>query len=157
MSQYQIAIIECPAKHLSGMKVRTTMHKAKQDCTTLWQNFASRIGELLTDHSNWPPCYGVSVMLNAEDFDYWAVVETPASISVPAGMSNISLQPGQYAKCTVSELEKIDEGYTYLYEVWPNSQSEYTYDEQASCFELYPANWHPAQPFDIYMPLKKKV
>ena len=157
MSQYQVTVVECPARHLTGMKVRTTMSKAQQDCSGLWYSFGPRIGELLSADSGCPGSYGISVMLSAEDFDYWAAVETAASIAVPAGMATIDLPAGWYAKCTVPGLEKIGEGYTWLYETWPQSQGEYTYDERAACFELYPANWQPTEAFEIYMPLKQKA
>ncbi len=157
MSQYQVAIVEYPAKHLTGVKVRTTMQKAHQDCSALWQNFGPRMGELLSAGNGCPESYGVSVMLNAEDFDYWAAFETVSSITVPPDMASLDLPAGQYAKCAVSSLEKLGDGYMYLYETWPKSQSEYTFDEQAPCFELYPANWQLTDAFEIYMPLKKKA
>ncbi|WP_454726065.1 MULTISPECIES: GyrI-like domain-containing protein [Cupriavidus] len=156
MPQYQVAIVECPTRRLTGRKVRTTVQRAKQDCTALWQSFGPRMGELLAEPSAWPPCYGVSVMTGAGNFDYWAAVEATVPVSaLPADMSNLSLRAGPYAKCTVPGLENIDDGYRFLYETWPGSQDEYVCDEHASCFELYPENWQPAQPFEIYMPLKK--
>lgn len=156
MSQYQVTIVERPAVHLTGMKVKTTMQKAMLDCPALWQGFGSRIAELQPVGN---PCfgsYGVSAMLNAEDFEYWAAIETMPSSAVPAGMATLDLPAGLYACCTIASIEKLGEGYTYLYEAWPDSQSEYTYDERAVCFELYPINWQPTDALEIYVPLKKK-
>lgn len=156
MNQYQVAIVEFPTKHLTGMKTRSTMQNAQQDCSALWQSFGPRMGELLAARSDWPECYGVSVMLSAEAFDYWAAVETLPSTDVPEGMANISLPAGRYAKCTVPNLEKLGEGYMHLYDTWVKSQIEYTCDEQMPSFELYPSNWDPSQPLEIYMPLKNR-
>ena len=154
MSQFQVTVVDYSAKHLTGTKVRTTMSKAQQDCTALWQSFGPRMGELLSA-GGYSGSYGVSVMLNAEDFEYWAAVESAPAAAVPAGMANIDLPAGKYAKCAVPSLEKLVDAYMYLYEGWIKSQTEYTYDEKAPCFELYPPNWQMSDAFEVYMPVKK--
>lgn len=156
MNQYQVTVVERPAAHLTGMKVRSTMEKAMQDCPALWYSFGPRIAELQPAGSSCPGSYGVSVMLNAQDFEYWATIETAPSSAIPTGMETMELPAGRYASCTVAGIEKLGEAYTYLYETWPGSQSEYTCDEQGACFELYPPNWQPADAFEIYMSVKKK-
>ncbi len=153
MSEYKVTVVEYPAKRLVGMKVRTSMHKAQQDCPALWQTFGPRIGELSPADCGYPGSYGVSVMLNAEDFDYWATVEMP-SAAVPAGMDCIDIPAGQYATCTVPNLEKLGDAYMYLYGEWPKSQTGCTFNGQAPCFELYPPNWQCQDSFEIFMPLK---
>lgn len=153
MSKFEVTIVEYPAKRLTGTKVSTTMQKAMQDCPALWHTFGPRIGELLTADSDCQGAYGISVMLNAEDFDYWAAVETSAA--VPADMAQIDIPAGPYASCTVPSIDKLGDAYMYIYGEWPKSQTAYACNEQALSFELYPTEWQPSDPFKIYMPLKK--
>lgn len=157
MSQYQVAIVDLKAKHLVGMNVHSNMHKAQHDCPALWQSFGPRMGELLAMGADCSGSYGVSFMLNAEEFVYWAAMETDPAAVVPADMGSIDIPAGQYAKCAVPNLEKLGDAYKHLYGTWPQSQSDYTYREQSPCFEFYSPNWDPAQPLEIYMPLMRKA
>lgn len=38
---------------------------------------------------------------------------------------------------------------------WLAAQAEWKLNEQAPCFELYPADWNPTVPFEVYMPVKR--
>ena len=139
---FDITVVEYPKKHLVGVKVRTTMQKGVVDCPALWESFMPRMGELPSGSA-----YGVCVMLNAEEFDYWAALETDVNAAVPEGMCCIDVPAGEYAKCTV-DMEKLRDAFTYLY-------AEYALDGQAPSFELYPANWQPGGSFEIFAPVKK--
>lgn len=156
MSQYPVSVINFPAKRLLGMNVRITMQTAAQDCPALWMRFGPRITELLPAGSV-QESYGVNEMLGADECAYWATIEAVASLEQAADMASIDLPAGPYAQCTVSSLEKLMDAYTYLYEVWPTSQNEFTADLQAASFEKYPPNWQIADALEIYLPLKKKA
>lgn len=69
MNGFEIKVVEFPTKQLMGIKVRTNMAKAKEDCQALWQNFCPQLPKIYGKES-----YGVSIMLNAQDFDYWAAL-----------------------------------------------------------------------------------
>ena len=148
MNGFEIKVVDFPAKQLMGIKVRTNMAKAKEDCPTLWQNFCPQMPKIYGKES-----YGVSIMLNAQDFDYWAAVE--AEGQVPSGIETTSIPSGSYARCTVPNLESIGAGYMFMYQTWLGGQQEWKLNEQAPCFELYPADWNPSMPFDLFMPVKR--
>lgn len=155
MDNYNVIVIEYPAKRLVGLKVRTSMQKAAEDCPALWMTFGPRISQILSDEGGCKGSYGVSVMLNAEEFDYWAAVEMETKNAIPEGMSCIDIPAGLYAKCAVTNLETLGDTLMHIYTEWPKSQKEYIPDEQNPCFELYPANWQPTTPFEVFAPVKK--
>lgn len=152
---FEVTVVEFPVKHLVGMKVSTSMQKAQADCPQLWQTFGPRIIELPSMEGVNSGAYGISVMLNENEFDYWAAVEANPEIDLPDGMGTIAISAGLYAKCTVLGLEKLGEAFMYLYGPWIQGQKEYTLDMQAPCFELYPQNWRLETVFEIYAPVKK--
>jgi|GEM_PF-1006877 Uncharacterized protein conserved in bacteria len=154
MSEYKVTVLDFPKKHLAGLKVRTSMSRANTDCSDLWQSFGPRLGELASPGAG-QGAYGVSIMLNAEDFDYWATIEFDPAAGVPAGLERIEIPACPYAKLTVSNLDKVSEAYMFLYEDWLKSQTAYTYKMDGPCLEFYPPNWQPAEPFEIFMPLTK--
>ena len=149
MNEFEIKIVDLPAKGLMGIKVRTNMEKAREDCPALWQKFCPQMPQIFGKES-----YGLSIMLNAQDFDYWAAAEAPAG-AAPAGMENVTIPAGAYARCTVPNLESIGAGYMFMYQTWLGGQQEWKLNEQAPCFELYPADWNPSMPFDLFMPVKR--
>lgn len=115
MNECNVTVLEFPQKNLAGIKVRTSMSQANADCSALWQTFGSRLGGLLPPG----PCrgaYGLSIMLNTEDFDYWATIEVDSPAATPTGLQSIEIPAGPYAKLTVSNLEKVQAAYTFLYE-----------------------------------------
>ena len=149
MNGFEIKVVDFPAKRLMGIKVRTTMAKAKEDCSALWHSFCPKMQEVEDG-----PGYGISIMINAEDFDYWAAAEVPAG-AAPASMESVTIPAGAYARCTVPNLESIGAGYMFMYQTWLGGQQEWKLNEQAPCFELYPADWNPTKPFDLFMPVKR--
>lgn len=154
VSEYNETIVELPPRHLVGRKVRTTMAKAPVDCSALWQDFGAGFDSLgLKDVRG---SFGVSVMLDAENFDYWAAVEFDPARPVPEGLESFDLPGGLYARAEVPNLEKLGPGYMYLYEQWPKKQPDYAVNFQGASFELYPTNWQPTGPLEIFMPLVKK-
>ncbi len=153
---FEIAVVEFPATHLIGMKVRTTMQKAQADCPAIWQTFGPRIVEIPGGDCIGKGAYGVSVMLNENDFDYWVAVEAASNAAVPKDMATFEIPDGLYAKCSVASLEKLGEAYMYVYSQWVSGQSEYGLNMQAPCFELYPPNWRLEDAFEIYVPVMKQ-
>lgn len=46
MEKYDVTVVEYPAKRLVGLKVRTSMQHAAEDCPALWMTFGPRMGEV---------------------------------------------------------------------------------------------------------------
>lgn len=152
-SGFMVSITEFPALSLVGMKVATSMSKARTDCSALWQRFGPRMAELgpIAGES-----YGVSMMLNEQDFEYWAVVPAAASVVPPAGMERLEIPAASYAKCLAPNLEKMTQAFMYLYTEWPKSQTLYAPNEQAPSLERYQPHWKMDDGVEVYMPIKKK-
>ena len=153
MSDYIVTVAEYVKKNLIGLKVRTSMQKAHLDCPALWQSFGPRLDKILPDGCQ--GSYGLCIMLNPEEFDYWAAVEFDPSSRIPADLEKIELPAGFYAKTTVLNLEKLGPAYTYLYDEWLKSQPGYVTCLEAPCFELYPPDWQVNDAFEIFMPVSK--
>jgi AraC family transcriptional regulator len=156
MMKYDVTVIQYPAKRLIGLKVQTTMSKASADCPALWDVFGPQMGGLQAAGNTQAGSFGVCVMLNAEDFDYWAAVEANVSTAVPPGMGGIDLQAGLYARALVPNLEQLGDAYTYLYTEWNKEQAAYACDETLPCFEWYPPDWRPAGAFEIFAAVRKR-
>lgn len=148
MSEFNVTVVDFPAKHLVGMKVRTSMSKAKEDCPAIWQTFCPKMASIYSTEG-----YGVSVMLNEQEFDYWAAAEA-GDKPLPEGLGHIDIPAGKYATCTVPSLEKCGEGYMFIYQTWLGSQKDWQLNMAAPCFELYPSDWTPDGPFALYVPVK---
>lgn len=148
MSDFNVTIVEYPAKRLTGIKVRSNMAKAQEDCLALWQRFCLNYEQVMP-----ATAYGVSVMLDAENFDYWAAVEDKDG-RLPADLEHVDIPAGKYAVCSVPNLASIGEAYMFFFQKWLASQQAYAYNEQAPSFELYPPHWSPENPFEIYMGIK---
>ena len=155
MNSYTATIVSYPAKHLIGINVLTSMQKASVDCPALWQAFDTRISGSLSTGCACKGCYGVSVMLNAEEFYYWAAVEADLLKELPPGMEHIDIQAGQYARCLVPDLKNVADAYMFLYGAWLSNQSEYALNEHAPCFEQYPPNWQLSDSCGVFMPIRK--
>ena len=152
MSEYTAAVVEYPAKRLVGLKVLTSMKKASVDCPACWQAF-ERFCKCAPDGCK--GAYGLSFMINAEEFYYWAAVDADLAEDVPEGLERVDIPAGLYAVCRSPNLEKIVEAYSFLYQTWLIGQSEYALNEQAPCFEQYPPNWQLSDAFDVFMPVRK--
>jgi len=149
---YEVKIVEYQAKHLAGIKVQTNMQNSTKDCSAIWAAFAS---SMLTINKDAKESFGVSVMLNENDFDYWAAVEVVPNQPLPDGVQCVDILPGTYLRCTVPSIEKLSDVYMYLYLVWPKSQTEYVLNQEANSFECYPSTWQANTSFDVFMPVKK--
>lgn len=148
MSEFKVTVVDYQAKHLTGIKVRTSMSKAQQDCPAIWGKLCPKIAGIEA-----MPGYGVAIMLNEVDFDYWAAVEAPEG-PLSADLERVDIPAGKYAVCSVPNLASLGQAYTFIFEKWLGGQQTYAYNEQAPCFEVYPASWSPEAPFSIYMGVK---
>ena len=148
VSEFTVTIVEYPAKRLTGIKVRSNMAKAQEDCLALWQRFCPDCTQDMP-----AAAFGVSVMLDAENFDYWAAVEDKDG-RLPADLEHVDIPAGKYAVCSVPNLASIGEAYMFIFQKWLASQQAYAYNEQAPSFELYPPHWSPENPFEIYVGIK---
>ena len=153
MSEYKAAVVDYPARRLVGMKVLTSMKQASVDCPACWRAFCQHLGKLAPDGSK--DSYGLSFMINAEDFYYWAAVDADLAKDVPEGLERVDIPAGLYAACVSPNLEKVGEVYSFLYQTWLSGQSEYALNEQTPCFEQYPPNWQLSGAFDVFMPIRK--
>ena len=152
----EITIKEFPARHLTGMVVRTDMQKASTECPAIWEVFEQRIASL-PNSENINEAYGVSLMIGGDGtFDYWAAAETPADAAVPEGMKTIELPAGLYACTFAPNLEGIEAVYKEMYTEWPQQQSEYVVNMQTPCAEVYRNGWRPSDPLEILVPVLKK-
>ena len=152
---FEITVVEFPATHLIGMKVRTNMQNAQKDCPAIWQTFGPRIIEIPGGDCVGKGAYGISVMVNENDFDYWAAVESQTESPLPDDMDTIDIPAGHYARCSIASLEKLGEAYMFVYGPWIQGQNEFTLDMSGVSFELYPSHWNPGEAFEIYVPVKK--
>ncbi len=121
---FEITVVELPAKHLIGMSVRTDMRKAQTDCPAVWQTFGPRIAGIPGRDGAGQGAYGVSFMLNENDFDYRAAVEAAPGTTVPDGMAAFEIPSGRYARCGVASFEQLGEAYMYVYGQWAPGQSD---------------------------------
>ena len=103
MNGFEVSVVNFAAKQLVGIKVRTSMAKAKEDCSALWHNFCPKMQKIEEGEG-----YGISVMINEQEFDYWAAAEAPKG-TCPAGLEPVELPAGDYARCVVPNLESIGE------------------------------------------------
>jgi len=152
-----VTIKEFPARHLTGMVVRTNMQKASTDCPAVWQAFGPRLADF-PNSANISEAYGVSIMIGTDGtFDYWAAAETPADAPVPDDMKTVELPAGLYACTFAPNLEQMEATYREIYMEWPNQQSEYAIDMQAPCVEVYRNGWQPTDPLELLVPVVKKT
>ncbi len=154
MQTFSVEVVDHPAVRLVGMKIRSTLPNASIDCPALWQQFLPRdIGELLGGGKN---AYGVSIMLNDHEFDYWAAAEIDPKLPVPDDMESVELAHGTYACCSVPGYSALDAAYEYLLHCWLRDQNTSAREHHAHCFELYPSYWHPSIAFRLFVPVKRK-
>lgn len=152
-----VTIKEFPARHLTGMVIRTNMQKAAIDCPALWQTFGPLIGSL-PNSANIHEVYGISVMIEDDGtFDYWVAAETSVDTPIPNNMKTFELPAGLYACTFAPGLEQIEATYRAIYTEWPTQQSEFTVNMQAPCTEVYRTNWQPSEPFELWVPVIKKT
>ncbi len=156
MSQFTVTIEERRAVHLAGMFIHTDMQKCQNDCHTLWDAFAPRMGELCPGEPR--ESYGVSFPIDAAagSFTYWAALEFPAGNPLPQGMAETALPAGLYAACPVAGLDDILAAYTHMYTEWPTTQSSYALRHDTPCYEFYSADHLKTGAFTLYIPVAAK-
>lgn len=157
MSTFSVSVSQRPQLRLFGLSVRTSMTDAFKDCPHLWEKvFAPRMHEVSGKKpGEYGPCYGVSVMLDAQRFDYWAAMPPREGVALPQGMRQIELPAGLYASCLAPSLAQLGEAYTYLYESWAKNAADYAPNMQAPCFEYYDERFLESGAFEIAMPVLK--
>jgi AraC family transcriptional regulator len=150
---FEVAIVEYPAKRVAGLKIETNMQNAMQDCPKAWEAFMPRMTEVDKEAKE---AFGVSVIIDENEFGYWAALEIGQNQAIPDGMSAVEISAGTYACCTVPSMEKLGDAYMYLFDAWIKGQGQggYTYNMKANTFERY-CDWDPSKPFEIYMPVMK--
>ena len=145
------------------MVIRTNMQKASIDCPAIWQTFGPRMASLSGNaEAEFGESYGLSVMVSEDGtFDYWAAVEMTdemsADVPLPEDMVPVELPGRLYACATVPNLSQVAEAYGTMYMEWPQQQSEYGVNMQATCVEVYRGNWQPDDPVELWVPVVKKV
>lgn len=154
---FTVTVVERPAVKTAGLKVRTDMQKASQDCPGIWQNdFGPRMMAFPADPARPGESYGVSIMIDSESFDYWAVMPLAPSAQVPDGMDILDIPGGLYAECPVASLAQLGDAYNHVYMIWVSSQSKYALNMQGASLELYTPEFMKNGSFSIFCPLVEK-
>jgi predicted transcriptional regulator YdeE len=154
-TDFEIAVIDYPAKRLAGFRTQTTIPAASYDCSPLWQKFYSETKKL----QGWKnkKSYGLFIKTNPYiSLDFWTASEIATDVPIPKGMDVLELSPGKFARCLIPMASDILMAYHTVYSTWYLSQKEYDIDMEAACFELYPPKWTPSDAFDLFVPLKIK-
>lgn len=151
---YDFSVVQVQGKTLAGVKVKTNMERAAQDCPAIWHAFGSRIHTELSGIVA-GDSYGVSQSENPNDFTYWASIEVNPAAVLPSDLETLSIPEGLYVRCAVPGLAQIGDAYTALYMEWPKTQTQYVLDMEGICFEQYPAQMSGDGPFEIYAAVKK--
>ena len=153
MSDYTVKVVHREAVKAVGLKTRTSMAKAADDCPRLWQDdFGPRMPEV----ASFPDCsYGISVMVEDDIFDYWAAMPLRPGDPIPPNMTAIDLPDGQYAEVYLKSLNDLICAYQHLFSAWlPDSG----YDlGNAPSYELYPADHLETGCLALYMPVQAKA
>jgi predicted transcriptional regulator YdeE len=155
MTMFTVSVSQRPQLWLFGVSVRTSMSNASVDCPHLWEKvFAPRMHEISGKKSGeHGPSYGISILIDAQHFEYWAAMPVREGIARPEGMGQIELPAGFYAGCLVPSLERLGEAYTCLYEAWPKTVTSYRPNMQAPCFEYYDERYMKSGAFEVSMPI----
>lgn len=158
---FQVSVQQLPQARLYGLKVRTDMTKAQEDCTRIWEeDFCPRMPELSgkTLDECQGESYGLSVVVDMQQgsFDYWAAMPLAEGREAPKDMEQISVPAGYYATCRVNGIGELGAAFTFLYTTWAGGQTEYALNMQAPCFELYGEDYLKNEILDVFVPLVKK-
>jgi predicted transcriptional regulator YdeE len=154
-TDFEIEVVDYPAKRLAGFCTQTTIPAASYDCSPLWQRFHSETKKL----PDWKDkkSYGLFIKTNPYiSLDFWTASEIASDIPIPEGMDVLELLPGKFVRCLIPMASDILMAYHTVYSTWYLSQKEYDIDMDAACFELYPPKWTPNDAFDLFVPLKIK-
>lgn len=153
--KFSFSVTPVPEKRLLGMRVRTNMANAHTDCPALWMRFGPRLcPELLKKSACFvgpQTSYGVSTEMGISgDFTYWAAIEAAPDATSPEGMEMLTIPAGPYVRCSVANLEEVGPAFSAMYMEWPATQTAYAPDMNGLCFELYPPDWRPKCPLELY-------
>jgi len=149
--EYEVTVVELPARQLVGLSERMHMRDAKEKCPALWKALMLRREEVAGLSENCS--YGVSTCMGENgEFDYWATLPTSPSVHAPSGMKCLTLRAGKYARCTVN-LASLEKAYDFLYGAWAKTQKAHSVDFAAACFERYAEDWQVTGTFELYVPL----
>ena len=154
--EFEIKVAPVPAARVMGLKIRTSLAAAPQDCPKLWhEDFAPRMKEVKGFNGT---AYGVSAMVDCEAmiFDYWAAVSAAQNAALPSGMEALDLPAGSYAQCRVESLADIGAAYHFIYGSWLEGQKGWELDFTAPCYEFYPADSMETGVFYIYVKVNEK-
>lgn len=157
MPEFTVKVVERPMLKTAGFKVSTTMEKAAVDCPKIWDDtFAPHMISFPADPAR--PCetYGVCVMTNETDFDYWAVMPLAPGAKIPDGMSGLDIQGGLYAECPVTSIKEVNAAFAYLYTNWPASQNEYAVNFQLPGYEFYTEDFIKNGSLTLRCPVTRK-
>lgn len=157
MSEFQVTVTERPEIRSAGVKVRTTMQKAGQDCPELWEKrFGPVMASFPADPAHANESYGVSVMVDDENFDYWATMPLRPDAQPPEDMDILTIPGGFYARCEVPSLAKLGDAFTYIYGEWAAGQDKYTLNLQGVGYELYTCEFMQTGKLTIFCALIEK-
>lgn len=157
MAQFAVTVVERPAVKTAGLKVRTSMAKASQDCPRIWeQEFGPRMESFPADPQQAGQSYGVSIMLDSETFDYWAVMPIAPGADVPEGMDILEIPGGLYVECHLDSLAQLGDAYTYIYTAWGSTNGKYALNMQGASLELYTCEYLNSGKLTIYCPVVEK-
>lgn len=156
---FEFSVLEFPKTRIAGITVETDLKHAQQNCQALWEKFGKRVTGELAGHKAIPEDaakYGVYQMLTKDKFSYCAGVEINSDTSLPSDLKVITIPPGMYVTCQVSDISKLEDAYKALYEKWPSTQIDYVIDNKGLCFERYDYEWEKSDPFEIYVAVSMK-
>lgn len=157
MSKFTVAVVERPPIRTAGLKVRTSMQKAMQDCPALWEKeFGPRMESFPVDPQFADQSYGVSIMVDSEAFDYWAVMAIDPAAQLPDGMDYLQIPGGLFVECHLASLAELGDAYTYIYMDWGKNQKKYALNMQGASYELYTCEFMSSGKLSIYCPVVEK-
>lgn len=149
--KFTIEVVTREAVRVVGMKVRTDMASAPDDCPRLWREiFGPRMPEVATFPG---PSYGASLMVDEEHFDYWAALPYREGDPVPPGMALLDLAGGLYAECRLESLADLAAGYQFLFE---SRSDRYEARFDVPGYEFYPADHMSTGRLSLCVPLRLK-
>ncbi len=152
MDDYSAKIVIRFDINCAGLKVRTSMADSAKDCPALWGKFEPRMGELSPHPAE---SYGVSMTIDENTFDYWAVMPLADGAQVPAGMEEFRLPGGQFVRFDVPSLGALGGCYEFAYGQWPAANKEHLLDFARPCYELYNEEYMEKGNFWLYCPVTK--